>query len=249
MRRRNMVRRIVMMGGLLAGMAALIGCGGGGEGVSWLVQLNPPSIPKGGGPAQIILETQDTALEVRKVEARVTGPEGFDTVVPLEAQRGRRWIGQVDLPANPTDQDRLYQVVVTVQLQLQRLRLKPQTLTVLHVSKPPVVQASLNPDQVGFRGDRVTLNVTVTSPIQARISEVTAQLSGPDLATPQRIVLAGTGGTRTGPVMLPPNSRAQEAVYTVYVQARDVFGQTGDGQATATVLPASGEERPPDPPQ
>lgn len=250
MQRRNMVRRIVVMSGLLAGLAALSGCGGGGGRVAWLVQLSPQSVPKGGGPVQIILTAQDAELEVLAVEARVTGPNGFQKVVPLAAQPGeQRWSGEVTVPANTTAQDQLYTVIVTVQLRLQRLTLKSQTLTVTPAVLPPQVQASLNPDRIGFRGDRVTLNVAVTSPIQARIGEVTAQLSGPGLSTPQRVALSGEGGNRTGSVTLPPNSTNQEAVYTVYIQAKDVFGQTGDGQATATVLPASGEDRPPDPPE
>lgn len=96
--------------GLTLGLVALVGCGGGNSHlVTVTVGAAPSNLPFIGGTVTV---TAVTNVPVSSITATATGPSGTLTV-PLTAQSGTTWQGQVTLPQNLTNAAQTWLITVT----------------------------------------------------------------------------------------------------------------------------------------
>jgi len=189
-------------------------------------QVTPRNFPSSGGTVNLSARAQDNSgVEIFK--AIITRPDGGTDDVILFRDESSYGSGQYAVPANPTAGPRQYQVRFYAEDGEGNFAEEPcgNFSVAAGVTSPPqILSCNMDRTVVPPAGGPVVITSDVTDP--EGVSSVSARIVRPDGTVTTVAMPRMTGDTFTGTFAAPSNPGPQDAVYTVFIVARDTSNAT-----------------------
>jgi Abnormal spindle-like microcephaly-assoc'd, ASPM-SPD-2-Hydin len=206
------------------------------------VTASPNSLPAEGGLVTIFADATDENGGVTWVQAEITGPFGGpETVLMSFTGVGQTYSGSLTIPANFTDSQMDYSVVVqAIDLGGNSTWAEGGGISVAAApqfdERPIVADPVVTPRDLPSGGGASTIRVTATD--DRAISEVYATITRPDGSTTS-VPLEGISSSQfEGVFAAPANTRPTAAQYAVEVTALDDIGQGASADAGLVTVAA-----------